>query len=307
VKASVLQPFPLTPQPLRGLDGRPITQFEWARAGVITKEMIYVAARENLGRKTVLDEAEARLADGESFGAALPAFITPEFVRRKWPRPRHHPGEHQPHRTRADDHRPQLPGEDQRQHRQLRRLLLDRGGGREDGVGDPLGRRYRHGSLDGTKHPHTREWIMRNAPVPIGTVPIYQALEKVGGDPTKLTWEVFRDTLIEQAEQGVDYFTIHAGVRLALCAAHREPRHRHREPRRLDHGASGASRSIARASSTSISATSATSCESTTSLLARRRPAARLDRRCQRRRAVRRAGNAGRAHQDRLGQRAARS
>ncbi|MDP3243968.1 MAG: phosphomethylpyrimidine synthase ThiC, partial [Reyranella sp.] len=83
VKQSVLRPFPHTPRPLRGLDGQPITQFEWARAGVITREMIYVAARENLGRKQVLDGAEARLADGESFGAALPAFITPEFVRQE--------------------------------------------------------------------------------------------------------------------------------------------------------------------------------------------------------------------------------
>ena len=83
VQQSVLRPFPQAPRPLRGLDGRPITQFEWARAGIITKEMIYVAARENLGRKQVLDGAEARLADGESFGASLPAFITPEFVRRE--------------------------------------------------------------------------------------------------------------------------------------------------------------------------------------------------------------------------------
>ena len=80
----------------------------------------------------------------------------------------------------------------------------------------------------------TREWIIRNAPVPIGTVPIYQALEKVGGDPVKLDWEVYKDTLIEQCEQGVDYFTIHAGVR--LYPPHRRPRHRHRLARRLDHG-----------------------------------------------------------------------
>ena len=82
-----------------------------------------------------------------------------------------------------------------------------------------------------------RDWILRNSPVPIGTVPIYQALEKVDGDPDKLDWEVFKDTLIEQAEQGVDYFTIHAGVRLRLRAADREARHRHRLARRLDHGA----------------------------------------------------------------------
>ena len=82
----------------------------------------------------------------------------------------------------------------------------------------------------------TREWIVRNSPVPIGTVPIYQALEKVGGVAEDLTWEVYRDTLIEQAEQGVDYFTIHAGVRLPYVPADRQARHRHRQPRRLDHG-----------------------------------------------------------------------
>ena len=81
-----------------------------------------------------------------------------------------------------------------------------------------------------------REWIIRNSPVPIGTVPIYQALEKVGGVAEDLTWEVFRDTLIEQAEQGVDYFTIHAGVRLAYIPLTDQPRHRHRLARRLDHG-----------------------------------------------------------------------
>ena len=83
---------------------------------------------------------------------------------------------------------------------------------------------------------NTREWILRNSPVPIGTVPIYQALEKVDGDPVKLDWECYKDTLIEQCEQGVDYFTIHAGVRLGLRAAHRQSRHRHRLARRLDHG-----------------------------------------------------------------------
>ncbi len=82
----------------------------------------------------------------------------------------------------------------------------------------------------------TREWIIRNAPVPIGTVPIYQALEKVHGDPVKLDWECYKDTLIEQAEQGVDYFTIHAGVQARLHPSHRRPRHRHRQPRRLDPG-----------------------------------------------------------------------
>ena len=146
-----------------------------------------------------------------------------------------------------------------------------------------------------------REWILRNAPVPIGTVPIYQALEKVGGVAEDLSWEVFRDTLIEQAEQGVDYFTIHAGVRLHYipltanrvtgivsrggsimakwCLAH------HRESFLYEHFDEICD--ICRAYDVE--------------LLARRRPAPGLDRRCQRRRAVRRAGNAGRADPGRLG------
>ena len=136
-------------------------------------------------------------------------------ARRGGARPRHHPGQHQPPRDRADGDRPQLPGEDQRQHRQLGRHLQHRGGGGEAGVGDPLGRRQR----DGPVHRHATSTpratgSCATAPVPIGTVPIYQALEKVGGVAEDLTWEIFRDTLIEQAEQGVDYFTIHAGVRL---------------------------------------------------------------------------------------------
>jgi phosphomethylpyrimidine synthase len=93
--------------------------------------------------------------------------------------------------------------------------LVDRGGGREDDLGDPLGRRHGHGPLDRPNIHETREWILRNSPVPIGTVPIYQALEKTGGKAEDLTWEIFRDTLIEQAEQGVDYFTIHAGCSFA--------------------------------------------------------------------------------------------
>ncbi len=216
VKEVVLRPFPHTPRPLRGLDGRPITQFEWARTGVITKEMIYVAARENLGRKQVLDGAEARLADGESFGAALPAFITPEFVRQE-----------------VAAGRAIIPANIN--HTELEPMIIGRNflvkinanignsavsSSMEEEV-EKMVWAIRWGAdtvmdLSTGRNIHdTREWIVRNAPVPIGTVPIYQALEKVGGDPTKLSWEVFRDTLIEQAEQGVDYFTIHAGVRLA--------------------------------------------------------------------------------------------
>ena len=99
----------------------------------------------------------------------------------------------------------------------------------------------------------TREWIVRNSPVPIGTVPIYQALEKVGGVAEDLTWEIYRDTLIEQAEQGVDYFTIHAGVRLPYIPMTAKPRHRHRQPRRLDHGQMVPLATTRRASSTRAS------------------------------------------------------
>ncbi len=216
VRSSALQPFPNTPRPLRGLDGRPITQFEWARAGIVTKEMIYVAERENLGRKKILDEAEARLADGESFGAALPAFITPEFVRQE-----------------VAAGRAIIPANIN--HTELEPMIIGRNflvkinanignsavsSSMEEEV-EKMVWAIRWGAdtvmdLSTGRNIHdTREWIVRNAPVPIGTVPIYQALEKVGGDPTKLSWEVYRDTLIEQCEQGVDYFTIHAGVRLA--------------------------------------------------------------------------------------------
>ena len=150
--------FPNKPMPFRGLPGKPVTQLEFARAGIVTKEMIYVAHRENLGREKALARAKAALADGESFGASMPEHITPRVrARRDRARPRHHPGQHQPRRVGADDHRPQLPGEDQRQHRQLGRHLLGRGGGRQDGVGDPLGRRHGHGPLHRPQHPqHAR-------------------------------------------------------------------------------------------------------------------------------------------------------
>ena len=146
--------FPNTPRPLRALDGKPVTQFECARAGIITKEMIYVAERENLGRKQQLERArggarrrrELRRRDARLHHAGIRA-------RRDRARPRHHPGQHQPRRTRADDHRPQLPREDQRQHRQLGRHLLGRGRSREDGLGDPLGRRHGDGPLHRPQHP----------------------------------------------------------------------------------------------------------------------------------------------------------
>ncbi|MBS0550546.1 MAG: phosphomethylpyrimidine synthase ThiC, partial [Proteobacteria bacterium] len=216
VKLAALKPFAHTPKPMRGLDGHKITQYEWAKAGVITKEMIYVAARENLGRKQAHELAAERLADGENFGAALPDFITPEFVRNE-----------------IALGRAIIPANIN--HTELEPMIIGRNflvkinanignsavsSSMEEEV-EKMVWAIRWGAdtimdLSTGRNIHdTREWILRNSPVPIGTVPIYQALEKVGGDPTRLSWEVFRDTLIEQAEQGVDYFTIHAGVRLA--------------------------------------------------------------------------------------------
>src|SRR6187397_171503 len=202
-------------KPLRGLDGHKITQLEFARAGIITKEMIYVAERENLGRKLKLDRAEAALADGESFGAEVPAFITPEFVRSEIARGRaiipcniNH-GELEPmiigrnFLTKINANIGNSAVSSSVEEEVEKMVWAIRWGG--DTVMDLSTGRNIH---------NTREWILRNSPVPIGTVPIYQALEKCGGDPVKLTWEVYKDTLIEQCEQGVDYFTIHAGVRL---------------------------------------------------------------------------------------------
>jgi phosphomethylpyrimidine synthase len=194
----------------------PLTQFEWARAGVITKEMIYVAARENLGRKTQLDRAEVALADGESFGASVPAFITPEFVRSEVARGR----AIIPSNINHPELEPMIIGRNF-----LTKINANIGNSAvtssvEEEV-EKMVWAIRWGAdtvMDlstGRNIHNTREWIIRNAPIPIGTVPIYQALEKVNGDPVKLDWECYKDTLIEQCEQGVDYFTIHAGVRLA--------------------------------------------------------------------------------------------
>jgi phosphomethylpyrimidine synthase len=201
----------------RVASGRPpmITQLEFARAGFITKEMIYVATRENLGRKTQLERAEAALADGESFGAALPAFVTPEFVRSEIARGR----AIIPSNINHAELEPMIIGRNF-----LTKINANIGNSAvtssvEEEV-DKMVWAIRWGAdtvmdLSTGRNIHTtREWILRNSPVPIGTVPIYQALEKVNGDPVKLDWEVYKDTLIEQCEQGVDYFTIHAGVRL---------------------------------------------------------------------------------------------
>ena len=210
---------PLCPAERRLRAGKPgqlVTQFEFARAGIITEEMIYVAHRENLAREAAVERAAERLADGESFGAAIPEFITPEFVREEVARGR-----------------AIIPANIN--HLELEPMAIGRNflvkvnanignSAVSSGVAEEVEKMVwaiRWGAdtvmdLSTGRNIHNiRSWILRNAPVPIGTVPIYQALEKVDGDPLKLDWEVFKDTLIEQAEQGVDYFTIHAGVRLA--------------------------------------------------------------------------------------------
>src|SRR6202158_5491875 len=207
--------FPNTPKPYRALNGKPVTQYEFAKAGVITKEMIYVAERENLGRKKQLDRAEAALADGEQFGGALPAFVTPEFVRSEIARGR----AIIPSNINHAEIEPMIIGRNF-----LVKINANIGNSAvvstiEEEV-EKMVWAIRWGAdtvmdLSTGRNIHeTREWILRNSPVPIGTVPIYQALEKVGGRPEDLTWEIYRDTLIEQCEQGVDYFTVHAGVLL---------------------------------------------------------------------------------------------
>src|SRR6266700_2526339 len=201
--------------PLRGTGEKPLTELEWARAGVITKEMIYIAERENLGRKRMLERAENALADGESFGADIPPFVTPEFVRQEVARGR----AIIPSNIKHAELEPMIIGRNF-----LTKINANIGNSAvtssvEEEV-EKMVWAIRWGAdtvMDlstGRNIHNTREWIIRNSPVPIGTVPIYQALEKVDGDPVKLDWEVYKDTLIEQCEQGVDYFTIHAGVRL---------------------------------------------------------------------------------------------
>jgi phosphomethylpyrimidine synthase len=207
--------FPVRHRPLRARAGQPATQLEFARAGIITKEMEYVAIRENLGRKAMLENAEAAVALGQSFGAEIPPFITPEFVRDEIARGR----AIIPANINHAELEPMIIGRNF-----LVKINANIGNSAvassvEEEV-DKMVWAIRWGAdtvMDlstGRNIHNTREWIIRNSPVPIGTVPIYQALEKVGGVAEDLSWEVYRDTLIEQAEQGVDYFTVHAGVRL---------------------------------------------------------------------------------------------
>ncbi|MEZ6023746.1 MAG: phosphomethylpyrimidine synthase ThiC [Hyphomonadaceae bacterium] len=221
-------PFPQQPRVLRAKAGVAVTQLEYARRGIITPEMEYVAIRENMRRdygapaSSPAGSGDGRrdaggpyIRDGESFGAAIPDFVTPEFVREEIARGR-----------------AIIPANIN--HAELEPMIIGRNflvkinanignsavtSSMAEEV-DKMVWAIRHGAdtvmdLSTGRNIHNiRDWIIRNAPIPIGTVPIYQALEKVGGIAEDLSWEVYRDTLIEQAEQGVDYFTVHAGVRL---------------------------------------------------------------------------------------------
>ncbi len=204
--------FPLRPRPLRSRYGKAVTQLAYARAGIITPEMEFVSIRENQ-----LREAAVETRDGTDWGASIPDYVTPEFVRNEiavgraiLPANINHP-----------ESEPMIIGRNF-----LVKINANMGtsavtSSMEEEV-DKMVWATRWGAdtvMDlstGRNIHNTREWIIRNSPVPIGTVPMYQALEKVNGIAEDLSWEVFRDTLIEQAEQGVDYFTIHAGVRLHM-------------------------------------------------------------------------------------------
>ncbi len=205
--------FPNTvKRPLRAKAGMNVSQMHYARKGIITPEMEYVAERENLGREIAAD----MVRDGESWGAEIPTIITPEFVRDEIARGR----AIIPNNINHPESEPMAIGRNF-----LVKINANIGNSAvASNVANEVDKMVwatRWGAdtimdLSTGRNIHdTREWIIRNSAVPVGTVPIYQALEKVGGVAEELTWEIFRDTLIEQAEQGVDYFTIHAGVRLA--------------------------------------------------------------------------------------------
>ncbi|WHZ19975.1 MAG: Phosphomethylpyrimidine synthase ThiC [Rhodanobacteraceae bacterium] len=207
--------FPNLPKPRRAKAGANVTQMHYARQGIVTPEMEFIAIRENQKLDTLRGSALLQQHPGQSFGAAIPKEITPEFVRDEVARGRaiipcniNHPetepmiiGRNFLTKINANIGTSAVTSSIAEEVEKM--VWAIRWGG--DTVMDLSTGKYIH---------ETREWIMRNSPVPIGTVPIYQALEKVGGDAEALTWELFRDTLIEQAEQGVDYFTIHAGVLL---------------------------------------------------------------------------------------------
>lgn len=202
--------FPKSKITRRAQSGSNVTQMHYAKKGIITPEMEYIAVRENLKRTGLIEQHP-----GQSWGALTPREITPEFVRDEVARGR----AIIPANINHTELEPMIIG----RHFLVKVNANIGNSAVMSSIDDEVEKllwSIRWGAdtvmdLSTGKHIHeTREWIIRNSPVPIGTVPIYQALEKVDGDATALTWEIFRDTLIEQAEQGVDYFTIHAGVRL---------------------------------------------------------------------------------------------
>jgi phosphomethylpyrimidine synthase len=209
---------------VRASAGHPVTQLWYARQGTITPEMEFIAIRENMGRAAAMEYVENKAGDrrvlnqqhpGHSWGAALPKQITPEFVRDEVARGR----AIIPANVNHPELEPMIIGRNF-----LVKINANIGNSAVASTIDEEVEKMRWATLWGAdtvmdlstgKNIHeTREWILRNSPVPIGTVPIYQALEKVGGKAEELTWDIYRDTLIEQCEQGVDYFTIHAGVLL---------------------------------------------------------------------------------------------
>jgi phosphomethylpyrimidine synthase len=220
--------FDLKRQPRRARPGSNVSQMHYARKGIVTPEMEYIAIRENLRRREYLEGLRGsgpmgrKLADlmgrqhrGESFGASIPAEVTPEFVMSEVARGR----AIIPANVNHPESEPMVIGRNflVKVNANIGNSAVTSSIAEEV---DKMTWAIRWGGdtvmdLSTGRHIHeTREWIIRNSPVPIGTVPIYQALEKVDGKAEELTWEIYRDTLIEQAEQGVDYFTIHAGVRL---------------------------------------------------------------------------------------------
>ncbi|HET7756387.1 MAG TPA: phosphomethylpyrimidine synthase ThiC [Steroidobacteraceae bacterium] len=211
--AHAAEEFPVRRAPLRAAAGGAATQLAYARAGIVTAEMEYVAIRENLGRE---ERAASAARDGNAWGAQLPEHVTPEFVRAEIAAGR----AILPANVNHPESEPMIIGRNflVKINANIGNSAVTSSTAEEV---DKLVWAIRWGAdtvmdLSTGRNIHTiREWILRNSPVPIGTVPIYQALEKVGGVAEELSWEIFRDTLIEQAEQGVDYFTIHAGVRLA--------------------------------------------------------------------------------------------
>jgi phosphomethylpyrimidine synthase len=207
--------FPSLREPRRAISGANVTQMHYARRGIVTPEMEFVAIRENLRREEIRDKLLLKQHPGRAFGAALPEVVTPEFVRDEVARGR----AIIPNNINHPESEPMIIGRNF-----LVKINANIGNSAvTSSIAEEVEKMVwavRWGAdtvmdLSTGRHIHeTREWIVRNSPVPIGTVPIYQALEKVNGRAEELTWEIFRDTLVEQAEQGVDYFTIHAGVRL---------------------------------------------------------------------------------------------